>query len=1312
MITIKLNAIDYDNTLVGENKNSNMIKWVAYQEAVKQYPIILSKSTNKVNAQGKFSFVFAGFNQWSDASKVVLSRECIYEDFKCCKAFIDYEYEHPYDDYVNNKEECEKNALIRLKTVTTYIDNAMEKLTNKSNHKIFITKSHGIVETEKKGKCYKFSYHFVVGGPYRFRNSRDAKQLVNIIRESTNDTIVTDCIDNSVYKKDPNALQKMRCVLCPKTIIDRRILVPIDRNGNVIEKINICDYLISHNEANDIIYLPSLPNDDKKNNKKVKKIKQEQELEPKLEEELEEELDEELEEELEQKLEQEQSQLKQTKNIQNSQNKKSNDHRDKMKIVFEKLKKEIPSVYMHSYKFDPTANLTFYTYNYNHTEDMCIHKNGNHDHIAGYAYIRNDIVYAGCYSKFCKDKKTVQVGNILETSYWSQFNFEPYEEKTSSLGYESENESDNESDNEENESYVAIENSSNEYNDKPDIISDDEPYISINDHFDMYCVDEIDNKIDNEADDKFNKLSNESIRKLINPKLLANKESEYDADNKSDVKISNSIENKKTAAKSIVLSNNKTVSKNNDKSKTKSNKLIVKHNKEDKKSNICAKDNNDKSTKDECISIDIRDENNNQISTNDTKLKDLTKVTKLTKEDIVRFKGRKILKNRIAREEINNFVARSGKKALCIRSRMCTGKTYALRKMIRLFESIYGKYASILVISTRRSYACDVANAAFKHLGFVNYLDRKTDLAACDRLIISLESLYKLSDEEVERCYDMIILDESESVMDQFFSKTVENKHYTYCKLEELIEYSKKIVVLDADLDNRTMEYIMSITSDVRVLCNEYKGIPRKYIVTNDDKRYIDTIIKNLRDGENICVVSLGKDFGISLRDRLRTEFPNFADKIVCLHKFSDDSTKAELNDIRKNWSKYRVLIYTSVVGCGLNYDIKDHFNRIYGYALGATESVRMFIQMVNRIRYPTNRDINILLSSRMSKRTDSLLYSLEYALQYKSSPDKEFTKDGKIVYVNENGGRFMTKKPKRTTLSTLRAYHLQEHLNNKNSNFLTMFKILVEEKDDIFVTEYTEDRVGKMVIKKDIERILEVNSLDFKEYGEITKKSNLTENDKLVIEKTHMKRDLNFKDDVPEDELNKCLKIDNKKQLVIKRILNKHKKMKNNDNESIDDDDDGSIDDNNPDTIYSAYDKVITALDCNFVRGIKKYDVDDCDEKMKSITFTAAEIKAINIHGKGTDKYEIIKAVLGRFGIILRARIEKRQRNKVRKKERVGYDLIYDKDIYNVIYCKIINDRDTYNNAFVTFVNYFIAYKRYVNIKNHRITDLPYLFK
>ncbi len=474
----------------------------------------------------------------------------------------------------------------------------------------------------------------------------------------------------------------------------------------------------------------------------------------------------------------------------------------------------------------------------------------------------------------------------------------------------------------------------------------------------------------------------------------------------------------------------------------------------------------------------------------------------------------------------------------------------------------------------------------------------------------------------------------------------------------------------------------------------------RKFTILNNDQKYLDSIVNNINNNENVCVVSLSKEYALHLRDKLKILYPQFSDKIVCIHKDADKMLKNELKDIRTNFCKYKVLIYTPIIGVGLNFDIENHFGHIYGYLVGHIESARVFMQMIGRIRYPTNKDVVILISPKVSQSTNSQLYSLEFAHQHqKSIIENDYFKCEKILQYDQNGHLILKKTVKFNTFNRLRAYYIQEtQLNNRNTNILTSLKFLIESKGDIFETFFSE-KTESINIKKNIDRIIEMPNVTDDEYKKLLYKKNPTENDELVMKKVQMRHQLNLAHHIDNNVLNNCLKISNKYKDIINRILtynSKNKKLK------IVDLYDGV----ETKHIYTIFEKVINAFDCKNITGEKNYDM-KLDDVIKNINITKAEIKSLNVKGKNEDKYETIKVVLWRFGINLHAVLAKKQVKGVRKNFRIGYILSYDKSIYDLIYCKIINNSSEYENDFVDFIKNFDAYSQCISVYNKKIKTI-----
>ena len=116
------------------------------------------------------------------------------------------------------------------------------------------------------------------------------------------------------------------------------------------------------------------------------------------------------------------------------------------------------------------------------------------------------------------------------------------------------------------------------------------------------------------------------------------------------------------------------------------------------------------------------------------------------------------------------------KKSLIVKSRYGSGKTTFLQRMIK-----ERKTKRVLFVTYRQTLARDIMRN-FGKLGFKNYLDVHDNPAVWEapKLIIQIDSLMHLltssSEGAFKKAYDMIILDESESLLAHIDEKTMEKK--------------------------------------------------------------------------------------------------------------------------------------------------------------------------------------------------------------------------------------------------------------------------------------------------------------------------------------------------------------------------------------------------------------------------------------------------------------------------------------------------------------------------------------------------------
>jgi hypothetical protein len=135
---------------------------------------------------------------------------------------------------------------------------------------------------------------------------------------------------------------------------------------------------------------------------------------------------------------------------------------------------------------------------------------------------------------------------------------------------------------------------------------------------------------------------------------------------------------------------------------------------------------------------------------------------------------------------------------IVVKSQMGTGKTVALFSVLKPFKRI-------LLLSARRSYAAFIQSELLSEdLGFVNYLNVRGNLSNYDKLILQMESLYRVDIDY--SAYDMVIMDEVESLLFQMNSVGTHGVHHkeNYETLQRVVADAKKVIAMDAFIGMRS----------------------------------------------------------------------------------------------------------------------------------------------------------------------------------------------------------------------------------------------------------------------------------------------------------------------------------------------------------------------------------------------------------------------------------------------------------------------------------------------------------------------------
>lgn len=301
-----------------------------------------------------------------------------------------------------------------------------------------------------------------------------------------------------------------------------------------------------------------------------------------------------------------------------------------------------------------------------------------------------------------------------------------------------------------------------------------------------------------------------------------------------------------------------------------------------------------------------------------------------------------------------------------IQSAMGTGKTELLSYYVK-----ENKNKRVLLISVRRTQARNYLN----RFNAKSYLDikEKTKIAKEDKLICSCESLYYIG----RTSYDIVILDEVESILATFCGNRTTFKHYRECwdTFKYLLGNAELVIGLDAFLGERSINFFTGVCErkkESRVICMRNNWRPKSvkaYDYGSEVKIWESALHEKLvRTNERIyicCGTKTQADKINRMLEDLHIPTLYFNGKKETVQKGKDLLVDVGL------WSDYRVVLTTPkiTVGVDLNATLgeKGYFDSKFVYFSMNSCTIRDHIQMHYR---PRNcNEVHFVLTKYLSEK-------------------------------------------------------------------------------------------------------------------------------------------------------------------------------------------------------------------------------------------------------------------------------------------------------------------------------------------------------
>ena len=461
---------------------------------------------------------------------------------------------------------------------------------------------------------------------------------------------------------------------------------------------------------------------------------------------------------------------------------------------------------------------------------------------------------------------------------------------------------------------------------------------------------------------------------------------------------------------------------------------------------------------------------------------------------------------------------------ICIQSYLGTGKTTQIEKVVNTLP----KNARILILSPRIKFAKSISS----RLAIPCYLDVKY-LSFAERIVISVESLHKLFIDE----FDLIILDEVESIFTQLFSPTVVDKEATIHTFENVMKNAHRIIAADAFVSDRTIQCLKIFRKEINIIQNIYNNNERKAIKTSSPQALENQALEFLEKGKKIFYVFSHKKALKSFEERLPESI-----KYRSYHSSADDNNQDFLN-VNETWKKFDIILTTSVITVGINFDV-EHFDYIFLQATNCGPIVRDLFQSVMRIRHINSNELwyNVDISFIFGMRPMTIR-EIEKSIDEIQEQMKYTPIDIGSNMLIENGLTLnRTKWVELTSVFSIAEDKCSKHFFAELFNHYLTFCGYQTEKCDIENDDMSERNMGNKVISPNSVCVMDISD---EKYDVLVHKRNKTVEEKMQVNK---KMFMNmFKNDyVPDDTILESIVSGEKRWLDIAKNMKIEKDILN----------------------------------------------------------------------------------------------------------------------------------------------------------------------
>lgn len=302
-------------------------------------------------------------------------------------------------------------------------------------------------------------------------------------------------------------------------------------------------------------------------------------------------------------------------------------------------------------------------------------------------------------------------------------------------------------------------------------------------------------------------------------------------------------------------------------------------------------------------------------------------------------------------------------RTLLVRAPMGAGKTERLVARIRELPST----AKILFVSFRKTFSQSMQQR-LQTAGIVfemySQIAGKLCLSKSPRLIVQVESLRRMSQEAA----DLLVLDESESIMAQFCSGNVKELPLAFANFMVQVQGARQLIALDAELSSRTTRSLaaMGRPGGELLWCDYAYETGWQVYMHRTQASWLHELNAQLgaRAGETqrrVVVVSNSKATIDKLELWLRETRPDL-NVLAYTSETNAAQRAADFADIDRRVENVQVLLYSPTLLAGVSINL-DSFDVGFSWFTPESCDVGACRQMEKRIRRLTSRTRHVFVS-------------------------------------------------------------------------------------------------------------------------------------------------------------------------------------------------------------------------------------------------------------------------------------------------------------------------------------------------------------